>query len=447
VIQDSSVAIGQYWSLDPSTELSLAEDEYPEAFLGVFSEAVRSRLRSDGKVGASLSGGLDSSSIVGVGRKIMLDGGRDSLSTFSALTERDEDCADSPFVRTVAEMEGLSNISVMPSELDPYRSELEELLFYTEDPFDHHLLVPQLMAILARRHGFSVLLDGIDGDVVTAEDPEALEQLLRAGEWWKALQEARGFAAFYRGNYEPWSSTWGMMYRYGRRALVPGFLRDARQRSGLARRSLELIRQNAVQREFAQRIGLTERLSQYVATRSVSFTGKTKRDLGRRLREKHASDLNHPNVTVALERYHRVSSTYGVEARHPFYDKQLVEFCLSLPWEQKFHRGWSKRLLRQAMSGLVPDEVRWRRDCWSHAQPAFFMALLGLLSDHVEETLASRLWAVEPYVDIPSLQRAYSRHKAKPSHQSAQILWDATSLALWLSRKKPSPVSVAEIQR
>ena len=47
-----------------------------------------------------------------------------------------------------------------------------------------------------------------------------------------------------------------------------------------------------------------------------------------------------------------------------FFDKRVVEFCLALPWDQKVRGGWSKRIVRLATSGLVPDDVRWRRGRW-----------------------------------------------------------------------------------
>jgi asparagine synthase (glutamine-hydrolysing) len=58
----------------------------------------------------------------------------------------------------------------------------------------------------------------------------------------------------------------------------------------------------------------------------------------------------------------RDSMAHSIEARLPFLDYRLVEFCLGLPEEFKLSGGWTKRVLRQGMRGRLPDRVRERRD-------------------------------------------------------------------------------------
>ena len=73
----------RYWTLEPGPELRLSSDEeYAEAFLEVFTEAVRCRLRGAGSVGSMLSGGMDSGSIVAVARTLLAEAGQGPLSYF-----------------------------------------------------------------------------------------------------------------------------------------------------------------------------------------------------------------------------------------------------------------------------------------------------------------------------------------------------------------------------
>ena len=58
--------------------------------------------------------------------------------------------------------------------------------------------------------------------------------------------------------------------------------------------------------------------------------------------EFHKIALDHTFLTVGLERYERVASAFGIEARHPYTDVRLAEFCLGLPWQLKTQRGWTK---------------------------------------------------------------------------------------------------------
>jgi asparagine synthase (glutamine-hydrolysing) len=51
-----------------------------------------------------------------------------------------------------------------------------------------------------------------------------------------------------------------------------------------------------------------------------------------------------------------------LEARHPFLDVRLVEFCLGIPWHLKTHRGWTKNIMRLGMQPYLPPSVAWRTD-------------------------------------------------------------------------------------
>ncbi len=69
-----------------------------------------------------------------------------------------------------------------------------------------------------------------------------------------------------------------------------------------------------------------------------------------------------PFQTVAIERYTRLASYCGVESRQPFFDKRVVELCLSLPWQQKAQNGYLKHCLRNVLERVAPCEVAWRTE-------------------------------------------------------------------------------------
>ena len=73
-----------------------------------------------------------------------------------------------------------------------------------------------------------------------------------------------------------------------------------------------------------------------------------------------AHSLANEILAVGRERYDRVASEVAIEARDPFMDIRVIEFCLSLPWRQLEYDGWPKILLRRAMAGKLSQFVRWR---------------------------------------------------------------------------------------
>lgn len=60
--------------------------------------------------------------------------------------------------------------------------------------------------------------------------------------------------------------------------------------------------------------------------------------------------------------YHTISKHFGINAFHPFYDRRVMEFILSLPSKYKFSEGWTKRLLRTSMEGILPNKILQRND-------------------------------------------------------------------------------------
>jgi asparagine synthase (glutamine-hydrolysing) len=60
--------------------------------------------------------------------------------------------------------------------------------------------------------------------------------------------------------------------------------------------------------------------------------------------------------------FHVAKRCFGIEYRHPFFDRELVEFALSLPPEMKYGNKTIKRILRKAMEGILPEKIRLRKD-------------------------------------------------------------------------------------
>jgi len=434
-VTGGQVHVRRYWALDPGREIHFGSSkEVPEAFLEVFTRAVKSRLRGVSPVGSMLSGGLDSSAIVGVARRLLADGDVGPLPTYSVVSQQGKACKETEAIRAMLAMEDLAPVLIEIGELDSYRRDLEKLLFSTDDLFDHHILLPQLIFIAARRAGLNIVLDGIDGDVVTTLDPDCLAPLVRGGRLKEALTEARGFSAFYRGQYGPWGSPWLMLFRSGRGALVPEWVREARRQRGLENRLQRFLSETIISPDLARRVHLSERLATYSRPR-VDLGRWLPRDrVHRKLREIHAANLQSGNAAVALERYDRVGAVYSVESRHPFYDKRLVEFCLALPSEAKTPRGWSKSLLRHATAGLLPERIRWRRDIWNHLGWQLHTRLPEALNETLNGSLWSNLDELEDWVNLGSVRDAMARYRKKKSFEDAEKLWEAATLLIWRHR-------------
>ena len=79
------------------------------------------------------------------------------------------------------------------------------------------------------------------------------------------------------------------------------------------------------------------------------------------LRAIHHRALTDPILPFYLEVYDKVAASLGVEHRHPYFDRPLMEFCLALPSDQRLFQGWDRVIQRRAFTGLIPEPIRARQ--------------------------------------------------------------------------------------
>ncbi|MBF7728667.1 asparagine synthase-related protein [Pseudomonas sp. N040] len=343
----SGLQIRRYWTLQPVPELKLGSDEaYAAAFLKVFTEAVRSRLRSAGPVGSMLSGGMDSGSVVAVASRLLQAEGRGPLHTFSAIGPDPQTCIETRTLFESLKTPGLEPHLVNWAELEPWADDLLRLLEEESEPFDGHMTLPRAAYLAARRAGLKVVLDGVAGDVVLGAG-NLIPRLLRRGQWRQAWREMRGERRF----WGPYFSMRRQLFINFRSALTPNWVRHARRH---IQRQLSKLRPklgSVINPTLAKQVNLAARHEGFRNLFQVGWRDPA---------SERVDGMTHIYLPVGRERYDRVSAALAIEPRDPFMDLRLINFCLSLPASQLQFDGWPKMILRRSMAGLLPDSVRWR---------------------------------------------------------------------------------------
>lgn len=138
-------------------------------------------------------------------------------------------------------------------------------------------------------------------------------------------------------------------------------------------------------------------------------------------------------MAEGLELFDRVMALSRVEGRYPFFDRRLVEYCVSLPSDQKLAGGYSRVVARRAMQGIVPDAIRWRAGKGKpglHVIPA-----LRASRSRFDDIFLRDPSVLEPYVDI-DLVRAIARdflegRGANPFLDGVR-LWTIAAAGFWL---------------
>jgi len=246
MVTREAVRIERYWALDPEREIHLKSDaEYAAAFREIFTEAVRCRLRSAFPVGSMLSGGLDSSSIVCVARKLLAEEGRGPLHTFSAVFDEVPEADERPYINAVVARNRVAPHIVRGDQLSPL-DDLDRMLamqdepFYAPNLFLHWGLYQAACAAAVR-----VILDGLDGDTTVSHGIGYLRELAGSGHWLRLAREVWGLSR------QLDVSARRILLAKVIKPLLPGAVRLSRTRAGSDR---------VVAPDLARRVGLSDRV-------------------------------------------------------------------------------------------------------------------------------------------------------------------------------------------
>jgi asparagine synthase (glutamine-hydrolysing) len=343
LVKNGQITKRRYWDIDSAKEIRYRTDaEYAEHFSHVFKEAVRCCLRSHGPVGAYLSGGLDSSSVVSMIQTIYEEGGSEDrgFETFS-MVYPGLPCDESRYIRTVVDRWNLRANCELPQE--PSFDGLRMQSSFYKDICDYpNGTQADPIRALARAKGFRVLLTGDWGDerlggslyyladFVRHRKPIALYREMR--KQGISLVSGRGLSTL------------------GHFALAPLFPDAVRRIIRPAKRMLAPPRTLAwIDDAFAKRMNLEQRLT----TNSGRPVCSSKTWLRMQLED--------GGQVHGTEMEDRASARFGMEQRHPFTDRRMIELSFGLPENQRL-RKYQKFVLRNAMQGLLPELVCQRLD-------------------------------------------------------------------------------------
>ncbi len=388
VVTAGKVSINNYWELDSKYESRFKSDEeYEEAFREVYTKAIHCRLRSHTPPASMLSGGIDSSSIVGIAREFLKNTDHGPLQIYAGISEEGTACRETRYIQKVIDYGGLQPCVIQPSGLNGYREEMEEVFRMLGEPFDASMTMIIAIYIAARENGNRVVLDGVDGDLVVSLSPSYPAYLLRLGHWKTATQEIVGQRTNY---YQDMLPLWRIWLSNLRAAMIPRFVRRLRGQLLVQRRARNAMRRTIISPEFARKIKLEARLAT-MAIRACNGLCPT-------MREQQVRSLMHTYLTVGVERYDRVAALCSVEPRHPLLDKRVVEFCVSLPWNQKVRNGWSKYIVRKTAEKTLPLDVCWRKG-WEQIGWIFTSAWMKLFDAEINSYLLTNGRHVQEFVN------------------------------------------------
>lgn len=337
------VLVRRWWNtLDHVREAPRNRAKQAEEFRELFFDACRLRLRSDAPLAVSLSGGLDSASVLSASAALRVSDQRsDPFKAFIASfpgTSQDE----TGFAQLAAERAGaVPHIKVIGG--DALRADIDAYLYQFEEIGGLFGAAAWTLYREMRRQGFAASLDGHGGDeLLGGYSIHIMQALLHGGflcEPLRTLDLIGILHSLYGTEDADKTTNKAMLAAF----TIPSVRRLARKHPVARRLSAmslgdRLNGQNETMREEEQRASALGPLN------GILYRSFHKTSLPRILRNFDVHAMGH-----------------GIEVRMPFLDWRLVSYAFSIPDESKVGQGATKRPLREAMAGLLPEPIRLRQ--------------------------------------------------------------------------------------
>jgi asparagine synthase (glutamine-hydrolysing) len=332
-----TLTVRQYWCLEDAPDIHYAsDDDYVEAFLSLYSEAVRCRLRSHRLVGATLSGGLDSGSVCALAARELAQTGH-RLQAFSSVPLSDTRVCvsesrfgdETPFIEATSRFAGTIDVQYIRAEAVTPLQGIRRALWLHDEPghaAGNQFWITALLTA-AQQHGVGTLLTGQGGNATVS--------------WFGAPSTADPLSFFRQKQYR-------QALRSFVRVLLPAaVVKWYRQRSAGPDPWQSYSAMNLV-------LGRHMNLTQLMRSRGHDPTFSPPADA----REQRHRIIR-PGQSIVGALWQESGAGYGLEVRDPTYDKRLMEFCFGIPDAQYRRNGHSRWLIRRALTGILPPEVLW----------------------------------------------------------------------------------------
>jgi asparagine synthase (glutamine-hydrolysing) len=402
LIEEGRLTVRSYWDIEPR-ELRLSrDDDYAERFYELLKDSVRLRLRSDVPIGTCLSGGLDSSAIVCLANQLMFEGILIDPKVIGERQKTFSSCFEDPtyderrFIEMVIRRTGAEKNYTFPCG-EKLLEALPKLIWHQDEPFGSTGIYAQWEVMkLAKKRGVTVLLDGQGGDELLGGYLPSFYHLFneefKHRRWRRLWREMKGFRKYHA-------------------TMLAGILSH-----GIFSRFWNAI---------GNKIDWAQEAFQKKFLRNFSLPSKFENELDNYLYRCFRS----ATLPRLLHYEDRNSMAFSMEARTPFLDFRLVEYIFSLPPNQKIKEGVTKGILRNAMRGTLPEEIRNRMDKMGFVTPddVWFRTVL---KDKIRRILYSKSFADRGYFVVDKVKEVFE-DCCRGKRNIGLTLWRWVNLELW----------------
>jgi asparagine synthase (glutamine-hydrolysing) len=405
VFHRGRVTTERYWQPRYEINNDWTLDSAAEAYKELLEDAVRLRLVSDVPLGAFLSGGLDSSSVVGMVSRLA-----DAPVKTFCIGFDDAHANELGYARMAAEHFGTDHSETMlhPDMVDL----LPQLVRHFGEPFADSSALPTWLVSQVARESVTVALSGDGGD-----------ELFAGYTWahmnWRVARYRRFPAPLRRAadillHQLPASPTLDKFRHFSRDSFLDNQASFRRRNTALESDA----RMNLYASDL--RDAVTQTATDTIAQAEAAMSPED---------WMLYDDTTRYLPGDILTKVDRMSMAHGLEARVPLLDHRLVEFAATVPFHLKFDGTTSKRLAKHAVQDMLPPGLLTQRKR-GFALPIqkWFRQALG---QHFQDALLSGDSHAQTYLNPQALQRLHQEHQSS-QHHHGHTLWSLLIFEHWL---------------
>lgn len=412
--REGRLTMTKYWRLEDAEPVRYQDPaDYGANFVEILSKAIERRHVDSPAFGSSLSGGLDSSSIVCLCDAFRKKNGIKTPIPISAVVFAGSEYDESRYVNAVVKKCGTAGAVTSPGYWDVFE-EWETLNSFHDEPATAmSVAIFWIQKLLARDLGMKIQLNGIGADEVLAGELHYFSDLLRRWRFGELASEIDGYARVNSMGHSRGRAA--LFLRYALAPMLPRSLRDLRRKIGSGD-------------DFPW---LGAALAKLPREREPQPAPEFRDEFHKQM----AVTLQSRYTTLLLHYEDRNSGMTGIEPRFPFLDLDVVRYCYGLPREELMAAGHAKIVLKRGMKGILPDEV-WQRQAKSGIPVLITKWLTRDYRPRVAIWLKSSRLVADGWLNGPELLKLFDRFTGG-EHGLRRALWRALALEGWYRRFWP----------
>lgn len=415
---DGNIKHSRYWDLDPENKIDrISNEDSAKRFYDLFEDSIRLRLQSEVPLGTCLSGGLDSSAIVCLANRLIFKEGinpqiiGERQKTFSACFD-DKACDEREFINAVINQTNVETNCVFPDGKSLFDTAPKFIRDQGEPVAGTSQWAGWLVMKLAKEWGVTVILNGQGADEILAGYGSYFlanfKDLFRECRMTTLIREINAYSKY---------------HGYGRQWLLEGVLmhfipfHPFRQYRRLMGKKEPAVSPSWLNHDFIKEYG-------HKVEGRVKYSGYMDQSL--------YHFLTFERLPSLLRYEDRNSMAFSLESRLPFLDYRLVEFCFSLPSEQKVRNGTGKIVLRNALKELLPPIVhsRIRKIGFTTPEHVWFRTDCR---KQIEEIIRSKSFRERIYFNGDEVTKHFQGF-VNGEPVNPRPIWKYINLELWLQQ-------------